>query len=112
MSQRKSQLLTDKELSAQASKIRLDYFRTFPNAFNNDEREFDNLLMFFSPRPVPLGLTAEEIRTCVALYKIIKKQITDTDKALLINEIPSWGNMVSRRAFRRTILALLEEMAK
>ncbi len=112
MSKGKFQLLTDKELFAQASKIRLDYFRAFPSAFSNDEREFDNLHMFFSPRPVPLGLTAEEIRTCIALYKIIRKQITEIDKALLISEIPPWGNMVSRRSFRRTILALLEEMAK
>lgn len=46
------------------------------------ENESWDLNMFFSPRRIPIGLTDKQVRICVNLYKLRKKQLDRRLKAI------------------------------
>ncbi len=105
--------LTDTEMDARAQEIKEDYLRRYPKIFDGNEKIFDECLhMFFSPGHVPVGLSEEEIKTSIALYMVIKKLTNDTGKLDLMPTPGTWRNAMTRRAFRRGILIILENLAK
>ena len=59
-----------------------------------DPRDAGRLHMFFSPRRVPLGLTDEQIRVCLAIAHL-KEEKEEAERKLRLSQIPEelrWTN--------------------
>ena len=52
-----------------------EVLRDYMNRIGNTPENEEGLHMFFSPNRIPIGLTDEEARACVALYPLRRAQV-------------------------------------
>jgi len=95
-----------------AEKIKYDYLKNFPNAFNRSEPQYYKLHQFFSPHPVPRGLDEWTIRMCIFLYEETMKRMTEAERLQIIQKLSAVPHSVTKRFMKDFIMRFLEQLVK
>lgn len=87
------------------------------SAFVRTSADEEGLRMFFSPHPIPDGLTAVQIRTCIMLYPLRKMQQRRRKDPMRPRGLPGQlivfrGNKMTEENFNSGILRFLKAAAE